>query len=295
MRSDDRLDDSLDNEWDEEGAGAAPSLPPRLPELAGTPAHDAVLRLMEAGSRLRRVQVGEHRVYLVEGHDGQLLSVSTVLQVVNKPGLAPWARRTALEAVRSLLLEGAEAQPYLSRDPATVDDLVARAYQLSVARRDEAARLGADLHRLIEEHIVGREPVPPPELEGPYGAYLEWERQTDILLVLAELPVYSLRYGYAGTVDAIGVRRDGQALIAIDWKTTGGVYREHAFQVAAYAQALEELTGLPVEEGWVVRLAKDQPHFEARQVADWRRAFPGFLAALQLWRHMHTDHLGEWA
>lgn len=272
-----------------------PALPPRLIDLAGTPAHDALLRLLAAGTRLRRVQVGDYRVYVVEGHDGQLVSVSTALGVINKPGLVGWARRTALEAVRSLLLEGADAEPYLSRDPETVEALIAQAHAISVARRDEAARFGSELHHLIEEHILGREPEPPPELVDAYAAYLDWERQADAILVLAELPVYSLQHGYAGTVDAIGIRRDGQGLLAFDWKTSGKVYPEHALQVAAYAQALEELTGLPVEEGWIVRLAKDRPAFEARRVADWRRAFPGFLAALDLWHHMRTDHLGEWA
>ena len=268
-----------------------PELPPRLAHLAGTPAHAALLQLMDAGRRLRRVQLGSERLYVLEGCDSPLISVSTALQAVAKPALIGWARETALQAVRYLLLEGAEEEPWLPRDPEVVEGLIARAREMALTRRDQAAQLGTALHHLIEEHIWGREPAVPPELAHAYAAYLEWERQADLVVLLAELPVYSLEHRYAGTVDAIGLREG--ALVALDWKSTGGIYLEHAFQVAAYAHALEEMTGLPVQEAWVVRLAREQPHFEARRVRDWRRALEGFLSALTLFRHLRTAHLEE--
>ncbi len=269
-------------------------LPPRLTSLhAGSLTYAALLALLEAGKRLRRMQIGQERVYALEGYDGYLPSVSSALQAVAKPALIGWARETALQAVRQLLLEGAEEEPWLLRAPETVDDLVARARSLAVARRDQAAQMGTALHRLIEEHIWGREPSVPPPLAAAYDAYLAWERETDMTVLLAELPIYSRQYGYAGTIDAIGLR--GDALVALDWKSTGGIYVEHALQVSAYAQALEEMTGLTVQEAWVVRLAKEQPRFEARRIRDWRRAFEGFLAALTLWRHLRTEHLEEGA
>jgi hypothetical protein len=272
---------------------AYPELPPRLAHLAGTPACAALLKLMAAGKRLRRLQVGRDRVYVLDGHDGHLISVSTALQAVAKPALIGWARETALQAVRQLLLEGAEEEPVLLRDPETVDGLISRARAAALARRDEAAALGTALHQLIEEHIWGREPVVPPELAHAYAAYLEWEQETDMVVLLSELPVYSLEHRYAGTVDAIGLREG--SLVALDWKSTGGIYIEHALQVAAYAQALEEMTGLTVQEAWVVRLAREQPRFEARRVRDWRRALEGFLSALTLFRHLRTEHLEDYA
>jgi len=267
-------------------------LPPRLASLAGTPTYAALLELVEAGRRLRRVQVGRERLYVLEGHDGYLVSVSTALQAVAKPALIGWAREAALQAVRQLLLEGAKG-PWLPCDPATVDDLIARAREAALARRDEAAAMGTALHRLIEEHIWGREPVVPPQLSQAYAAYLGWEQKTDMMVLLAELPIYSLQHRYAGTVDAIGLREGG--IVALDWKSSGGIYIEHALQVAAYAHALEEMTGLPVQEAWVVRLSKEEPRFEARRVRDWRRALEGFLAALTLFRHLRTEHLEDGA
>ena len=39
------------------------------------------------------------RHYRVEGFDGLFPSVTTVLDVINKPALVPWARNMALESV----------------------------------------------------------------------------------------------------------------------------------------------------------------------------------------------------
>ena len=46
---------------------------------------------------------------------------------------------------------------------------------------------------------------------------------------------------YAGGIDAVARTEDGE-LVVIDFKT-GGLYDEAAYQLAAYAVALEELTG----------------------------------------------------
>ncbi len=39
---------------------------------------------------------------------------------------------------------------------------------------------------------------------------------------------------------------DGR-MVALDWKTSNGIYPEYALQVAAYAKALEEMTGEEVQ------------------------------------------------
>lgn len=59
--------------------------------------------------------------------------------------------------------------------------------------------------------------------------------------------------------------------------------------MAAYAQALEEMTCQPVKEAWVVRLGKTTPEFEARKVLDLADSFIAFRAALYLWRSMRRE------
>jgi hypothetical protein len=89
--------------------------------------------------------------------------------------------------------------------------------------------------------------------------------------------------------------------------------------VAAYAKALGEMTGTPVNEvrahllaliflqcrrggdrhqqllrrgvwqGWVVRLDKTQPKWQAMKVANLDETFDDFLGALRLWRGLKAD------
>ena len=101
--------------------------------------------------------------------------------------------------------------------------------------------------------------------------------------------VFSAKYRYAGAMDAIAYR-DG-SLVALDWKTSNGIYPEYALQVAAYAKALEEMTGNPVTEAWTVRFGKSAPEFEARQVIDLEKSFIAFRAALYLWRAIKGELL----
>ena len=78
-------------------------------------------------------------------------------------------------------------------------------------------------------------------------------------------------------------------LVALDWKTSNGIYLEYALQVAAYAKALEEMTGEKVHEAWTVRLGKRTPEFEAKKVEDIETAFIAFRAALYLWKSLRQD------
>ncbi len=66
-------------------------------------------------------------------------------------------------------------------------------------------------------------------------------------------------------------------------------HTEYALQVAAYARAYEEMTGETVDEGWVVRLDKRKPKFEAKRVKDLDECFESFLCSLRLWRHVKQN------
>ena len=96
--------------------------------------------------------------------------------------------------------------------------------------------------------------------------------------------MYSAKYGYAGAMDAVAYH-EGR-LVALDWKTSNGIYSEYALQVAAYAKALEEMTGEEVHEAWIVRLGKRAPEFEAKKVQDIESVFIAFRAALYLWKSL---------
>ena len=101
------------------------------------------------------------------------------------------------------------------------------------------------------------EPEVPPDLAQVVDNFTSWRRKAGLDIHLAETMVYSAKYRYAGTMDALAYRKG--IMVALDWKTSNRLYPEHALQVAAYAKALEEMTGQPVKEAWVVRLGKTAP------------------------------------
>jgi len=160
--------------------------------------------------------------------------------------------------------------------------LLAEAEGYPEQERDAAAGFGSELHAIISDLLLGAEIAVPPPFAAAVAAFRRWQETAGLHLTLfaSEAPVYSLQHGYAGTVDAIGWREREAAIVAIDWKSGKGIYREYALQVAAYAAAIEEMTGYPVSECWVVRLGRDHPSFDARRVPARRAACAAFTPAL---------------
>ncbi len=227
------------------------------------------------------------RHYQVEGFDELFPSVTNVLGVINKPGLAPWARNSALESVQKALLARAGMTESITTE--WVADVIDQARQTPDFKRDQAAGFGTQAHELIDRIIQGLEPEVPPELEAVVNNFMAWRAASGIDIRLTEAMLYSAKYRYAGSADAIAYR-DGK-LILLDWKTGNGIYPEYGLQVAAYAKALEEMTGEPVSEAWTVRLGRTGPDFESQRVVDLDRAFISFRAALYLWRALQGNLL----
>ena len=238
--------------------------------------------------RITRVDGRSGRHYQVEGYDEPFPSVTTVLNIIAKPALIPWARNVALQDVRDTLYEHLDSGGQAINE-LWVDSIIEQARQRPDQVRDEAADFGIASHTLIEQIIQGEKPEVTPEFVQVVDNFTEWRRKARLDIHLTETTVYSDKYHYAGSMDAVAYR--GNALVVVDWKTSNGLYREYALQVAAYAKALEEMTGQPVKEAWAVRFGKKAPEFEARKVRDLEDAFIAFRAALYLWKAMRRELL----
>jgi hypothetical protein len=148
--------------------------------------------------------------------------------------------------------------------------------------RDAAALRGASAHEAIACALT--KGVYPSEW-GPWvRAALSFLADYGLHPLATEALVVSKRRGFAGTCDLIARRGDGSLVLA-DWKT-GPLYSEHALQLGAYAIALEEMTGRPVGEGFVVGLR--EKGYEARRV-NLPLARRAFLACLTLWRALRGE------
>jgi hypothetical protein len=210
--------------------------------------------------------------------------VTTILGVIAKPALIPWARNMALDSVRAALAPRIGKRPLLTQ--AWVDEVLAEAKARPDQIKTEAGDFGTQAHGYIESILLGRKGTIPKAFETVIDSFLDWKDQFQLEITLAEQMVYSLQHQYAGSMDAVATHQG--CLVALDWKTSNGLYREYDLQVAAYAQALHEMTGQPVEQAWVVRFGKKEAEFECRQVKDLDQCFEGFKGALALWRTLNA-------
>lgn len=188
------------------------------------------------------------------GLDGeQKPGVTTVLGVLNKPFLIPWANK--------LGLQGIDSTKY----------------------RDAMAGIGTLTHQMILDHLTGQKTDTSDYsqkdvsmAENCFLSYLEWEKGHPVKPVLVEKPLVSDIYGYGGTPDCICEYNSGLELL--DFKTGKAIYPEMFYQIAAYAQLAKE-HGYKITSGRILRIGRDENEgFEERLTKRWGKEF-------QLFRH----------
>jgi hypothetical protein len=239
---------------------------------------DVLLEKLTSKKVFRMDNLPNGRHYAVVGQKEAFPSITNVLGVIDKPALHKWQIRKVLEYVGDSLTR---------RDGKPLDDwdiiqLLSEAEAAPDAVRDSAANYGSRAHAMLESIIKGELVDVPADLQVVLDGYCQWKEQSGLVVKWVEIPVYSARHGFAGSVDAIAVR--GNQLVALDWKTSNGLWPSYAMQVAAYAAAISEMTVEPVTEAWAVRLGKKRAEFEARRVKALEAAYSGFLGALALWK-----------
>ena len=115
-------------------------------------------------------------------------------------------------------------------------------------------------------------------------AFKDWVSQNVVEWKSSEEKLFNRKYRYAGTVDARAII-NGEYCV-IDWKTSKAVYPEYHLQVAAYAKAVEDIHGIPVDATYILRCDKATGRFEAVRSTAIEENFQAFLAALTLHRRM---------
>ena len=238
---------------------------------------------------------GGSRYYLVEGDDAlagvQLPNVTSITNVLDKPALVGWAERMGIESLAKLVLdfdeENTDGTPFKG---AVMAGLMEDAKGATRRIKDDAADIGTETHGIIENILTGGVPVAVPSaLKSVIDSFTNWFSQSGIESIeLAETMVYSAKHKYAGTIDVVARMQDG-SLAIIDWKTSNGLYKETALQLAAYGVAYtEQYPQLKDPQLLAVRLGKDYPAFEVKEVTNPMECFHGFLACMGI-RQWHQD------
>lgn len=155
--------------------------------------------------------------------------VTTQLRGIPKPWLANWAAKMVAE----FAVEHREQWEALGKT-----DAVKLLKGSPWSKRDDAGDRGTAIHNTIEAYVKD-EPEPDGLTEDEAAcaarakAFLE-ARPSRVLA--SELTVYHTGHGYAGTLDLWDVTDEG-VLTILDWKTSSGIYPEHAVQQVAYRNA----------------------------------------------------------
>lgn len=178
----------------------------------------------------------------------KLPGVTTIIDaVLAKPALVGWAYKRGLDG----------KELYESRDKAasagTLAHLMVERHlnklpelKLSELTRDNAPD---DIKKLmpLSQAIIDK-------AEGCYLAFLQWEDTHKFVMRVAEIPLVSEKYQFAGTIDIAAVL--GQLCI-VDIKTGNGIYTSMKIQVAAYGLLYDEnATDIRIQGYHIVRLSE---------------------------------------
>ena len=159
------------------------------------------------------------------------------------------------------------------------------------SKSHDALNIGNITHEWVEAAINwklegGDIPEMPKQEEAvnAIDAFKDWVSQNVVEWKSSEEKLFNRKYRYAGTVDARAII-NGEYCV-IDWKTSKAVYPEYHLQVAAYAKAVEDIHGIPVDATYILRCDKATGRFEAVRSTAIEENFQAFLAALTLHRRM---------
>jgi hypothetical protein len=242
------------------------------------------------GGRIKLVFDPVKHLYSVGG--GPVDGVTSVLGVIAKPALVPWAVKMTAEAI------GRAWKPGVASDEIEIARAIADAKMAHRRKTEDAAAIGTLVHRYAENVLKGLPAEIPTNAEARRSceAFEEWRIAHLVRARHVERKVYSTGYSYAGTCDLVAVI-DGAETVA-DVKTSSGIYSEMFYQVSAYKEALveEEVVSTYADRA-IIRFDKLTGAFEFKPLksSDHEADYEAFLAALALHRRqkMHNPPRGR--
>jgi hypothetical protein len=202
--------------------------------------------------------------------DGSLVpGVTTVLNVLAKPALVPWANRLGLDGI----------------------DVAKHVDELAQAGTLTHAMVLADLqgHVQLEDGLTDGYTKHEIELaENAFLSYLEWKKGHTLEPLYIETPMVSEASGFGGTPDFVGLL-DGKATV-LDFKTSKDIYPEHMHQVAAYwglvdDQSFEGIALINVKQAGVIQVGRTEDEgFGTKFISAPGLHWLIFIEALEIYR-----------
>lgn len=248
-----------------------------------------------------------------EGNRVNIDGVTTILDIVNKPFLKPWAAKVAIEYVKAnmLLPDGGFKQFATEEFLAMLEEAKGQ----HKVHLDKAADIGHIAHESLEKTIqyaidntggvvlelkaIPSDDTPQHEMaRSCMNAAWDWMKAHNVRWTATERKVYSKEYDFSGTEDGLcivdsctnlkccGDRVFRNRISVGDFKSSNQLSETYPLQVAAYQFAEIEEFGEPVTDRWVLRLGKERGEVEPWYLPadEFEDDFEAFLAARNLYR-----------
>lgn len=223
--------------------------------------------------------------------------VTSITGVIGKPGLVYWAANKGAEAFQVSVKPGEVLDEVRIKD---IANLIKTSHRQV---KDAAADIGTLIHNwlsaFLKAGITGK-PLPKkplnPKMKNAIESFLAWTKKNKVKFHEPERKVYSRKYGYAGTCDAIATV-NGKPTI-VDFKTGNAIYPEYFLQTVAYQAALQEELKQKFTHNLILRLSqenkeKDILPFEVRETENHKENFKAFLACLQIYKWQQANRKAE--
>ena len=240
-------------------------------------------------------------------YDGKpMTGCTTILGILAKPALIPWAAKMAVEHVRSEL---SKTDKWLWSSE--LSKILDEAKGAHARKRDDAAESGTDLHALVEEYVRScidknngdadwRDRPDAEEMSTSLKMFRDWACKENIRFIATETKLYSKELWVAGTVDLV-FEKNSKRFVG-DIKTYKKIWdRVPLIQCAGYALMLEEMSGFHMDvetrvpnetiDGYcVICLPKERSFKEAEDVMwsfDPQAEREAFISAVKLYRYLN--------
>lgn len=213
-----------------------------------------------------------------------LHGVTTVLGVISKPALIPWASGQAVEHVRS---NWKVNKPYSKKER---DEILEQAKGAHARKKDNGADVGTRTHEAVElytrsgqDYDGGDEQISP-----MFARFKEWAEGVGAKFIESEKNVWSEELWIGGILDFI-VEIDGKKYIG-DLKTSSAIYKEHFLQAAAYELCLEEM-GYDNIDGYIIVCIDKSGKLQTMTRTDRDNFKEGFRHCLGLYKSLKKCEL----
>lgn len=217
-------------------------------------------------------------------------SVTTILDVINKPALGPWYAKVERQAILAAVGDALSnrTKPKTRKEMLALIEELAKEKKAADRQKERAADIGNQAHAMVEWTLrkrlglkVNGKPDLSKEAANCFRSWQAWFKSTGLTPVAAEKMVYCHACGIAGTADLVAEKK-GKIYI-LDWKTGKAIYEESFLQNIAYQHCYSHMAGKRTAGGAVVRLPKEGGGVEV-QMTPKTVKYESFQAAHALWK-----------